>query len=166
MPMPSTGSSSTTEPLTTAYRLTAQSSVRLPSGMRIAGAFIANHAEWREHLLFVSGAFPEWWDLAEIPGDASFMLVLMAEVTHQELEQQHTVDIAMLSPDGVETPLLSITFVFGPVQEYVEGAPIYAPALIPMQAHIENVGPNEFVVRHEGVDLANVRLAFRLAPTG
>jgi hypothetical protein len=134
--------------------------------MRIAGAFIANHAEWREHLLFVSGAFPEWWDLAEIPGDASFTLVLMAEVTHQELDQQHTVDISMRAPDSTETALLSITFVFGPVQQYVEGAPIYAPALIPMQAHIENVGPNELVVRHGGDELASVRLAFRLAPTG
>jgi hypothetical protein len=133
--------------------------------MRIAGAFIANHAEWREHLLFVSGAFPEFWNLAEIPGDANFMLVLMAEVNHQELEQQHTVDITMRSPDGSETPLLSIAFVFGQVDQYVEGAPIYAPALIPMQAHIAQVGPNELIVRHDGVDLANVRLAFRLAPT-
>jgi hypothetical protein len=133
--------------------------------MRIAGAFIANHAEWREHLLFVSGGFPEFWNLAEIPGDANFMLVLMAEVTHQELEQQHTVDIAMRSPDGSETPLLSIAFVFGQVEQYVEGAPIYAPALIPMQAHIAQVGPNELIVRHDGADLANVRLAFRLAPS-
>jgi hypothetical protein len=132
--------------------------------MRIAGAFIANHAEWREHLLFVSGGFPEWWDLAEIPGDTSFTLVLMAEVTHQELDQQHTVEVAMRSSDGTEAALPSITFGFGPVEQYVEGAPIYTPALISMQAHIEHVGPTELVVRAGDVELASVRLAFRLAP--
>jgi hypothetical protein len=132
--------------------------------VRIAGAFIANHAEWREHLLFVSGGFPEWWDLTDIPGDTSFTLVLMAEVTHSELDQEHTVDVAMRSPDGAESALPSIAFTFGPVEEYVEGAPIYTPALIQMQAHIEHVGPTELVVRRDGVELASVRLAFRLAP--
>jgi hypothetical protein len=132
--------------------------------MRIAGAFIANHAEWRESLLFASGGYPEFLTVPAIPHDTSFMLVVIAEATHKELGHQHAIEVVMRAADGTERPITTVTFAFGQVQQYVEGAPIYAPALIQMQVHVEHVGPTEFVIRREHTELATVRLSFRLAP--
>lgn len=75
--------------------------------MKIAGAFLANHVEIRENLGFISGAFPEWWNVTELPSRFPMAAAIVVSLDDADLGQEQIVEFSVLRPGGEDMELLA-----------------------------------------------------------
>lgn len=131
--------------------------------MRVLAAFLANWAEAHDGLVFVSGGWPEWWSLPEVPSKQDLSLVIVYEVEPDEVGSPFRFDVALVHNDS-KGPAAWITATRAPSGEYVSGAPLYGEAIIRFQMEFAEVGVYTFEVDHDGRTVASVALGVRLSP--
>jgi hypothetical protein len=78
--------------------------------VRVRDAFLANHAEVREGLAFISGAFPEWWRLNTLPATVPVSLVVVIDLDPSEIDQALKVTIRLVHPNGDRDTLGDVPF--------------------------------------------------------
>src|SRR5438874_7382915 len=79
------------------------------AAVRVASAFLANHAEVRDGLAFVAGGFPEWWTVQSLPATATMTMVVVLELDESEIETQFDLDLVVMQPDRSETGIARIS---------------------------------------------------------
>lgn len=75
--------------------------------MRVEAAFLANYAEVRGSLGYISGAFPEWWNVTELPSVHQLAAVLLISLDDHELGTKQTVDFGVMRPGADDVELLA-----------------------------------------------------------
>jgi hypothetical protein len=129
--------------------------------VRVNSAFIANHAESRDGLLFVSGGFSEWLNLEGLPAEAHLVLVVMFEVEPDEVGRTATVDLELAQGDNI-AKLGTTAITAGRTDGYVAGAPLYHTFIANFALHFNEVGACELRIIADGELLGTVRFGVRI----
>lgn len=133
-------------------------------GVKIETAFLANHAEWHDGLLFISGGYPEWWSTPAWGQLQQLAIVVVSRLEATELDVQYELDVVFRRPDGGEQPLLHVRT----KRVAREGEPAlptyYGSVVFNFATDFRQEGMHHFLVRQEGITLFDVPVYARLVP--
>lgn len=129
--------------------------------MRVSSAFLANHAEVHDGLVFVAGGFPEWCNVTHVPGEARFTLVVVLEVDRHDVDRSHHFEIELwqgVTRGPIAAPHVDITR----SNVFVAGAPMFHAFVVPLAVEVHEVGPGEILVKYDGDTIGAVQFGVRI----
>ena len=129
--------------------------------MRLANAFLANYAEVRGGLAYISGAFPEWFDAPTLPTIGGFQLVLNVQLEPHEVGRTVVIEVRIRRPGGEldQIGMIQTTSVRGPDESGIPGAPINWVVIAPLPTQIGSEGLHAYVIDFPQHELQSVELA-------
>jgi hypothetical protein len=142
------------------------------TGMRVRDFFLANHAESRGGLTYISGAFPEWWDVPVLPFGTPIGFVLLLDYENNP-DESVQLSIEKHGPKGL-VQMAQLQVSRGNQVTDVPGAPRYQPVVINHPVIFDSDGAHEFVLYRHSLqsvgtwiqdELAKVPLWVRLVPS-
>lgn len=132
--------------------------------VKVETAFLANHAEWHDGLLFISGGFPEWWNTPAWGQLQQMAIVVVSRLEAAELDVQYDLELVFCREDGTEQPLLRVTT----RRVAREGEPVlpiyYGSIVFNFATDFRKEGLHHFLVRQDGNTLFDVPVYARLVP--
>jgi hypothetical protein len=132
--------------------------------VRIVSAFIANHVEQQNTLLYVSGGFPEWWEVTEIPSPPQIVgMGILFEVEQHEVDNEFTLTFK-IEGAGNAIGAGEIRFRRGPSTHFVSGTPLYSTAVARHAIPFTDVGPHRITIFQGDELLWEIRFGVRLRP--
>jgi|GEM_PF-1361726 len=76
--------------------------------MRVNSAFVANYAEEKSGVAYVSGGFPEWWTVTDTPMAQTLALVWTCELEANEVGRIFLFDVFLDEPDGTSQKIVHV----------------------------------------------------------
>ncbi len=134
--------------------------------MRIRNAFLANHAETREGLAFVSGGFPESYTVFALPLNASLAAVWVVELDETEIGRSFLLDLRVSDPRGVTRPVAHLGVGRSQDTPTVHGAPLYVIVTYRFLVELQVVGLHTFEVVCDGQVMATMPLFVNVLERG
>lgn len=101
--------------------------------MKVRDLFIANYAEFRDGLAYVSGGFPEWWIVTQLPFETSSVLVAHIEYEQAEVELKFEFAVRLVHPSGEIDTLAMVNVNRGSRPNQPEGSPLYQMVIMPIR---------------------------------
>jgi hypothetical protein len=129
--------------------------------MRITNAFLANHAETRDGLAFVSGAFPEWWTVPSVPAVSNLAMVFVCELEESDLDQSFPLDLVVVRPDGGRDQLVQLVTTRRADGDAAPGTPRFQVAALLFSVQFQEAGLHRFEIVGETAT-ASVPLLVRI----
>jgi hypothetical protein len=123
--------------------------------MKVRDTFLANYAENREGLAFVTGGFPEWWRVQAIPIQSNLSMVIALEFERSEAETQFEFAIRVQHPTQEIDTLSLLTVTRGLKFDQPPNSPLYQVLAVPLSVLFRMEGTCVFRVD----DVANQTLA-------
>jgi hypothetical protein len=143
------------------------------AAMKVRDFFLADYADVKDSLAFISGAFPEWWTVVQIPAPATIYVVLLLDYT-EEPDELAYFDVEVHGPKS-DVHLFSLQAKRGATDRDTPGGPRFQP--VALQAHVtfQEVGLHQFILfrrfmapigggSSQGPEEARVSLWVQLAP--
>jgi hypothetical protein len=134
------------------------------TGVKVNNAFLANHAEIRESLAYVSGAFPEWWEVFQLPATANVFVVFVVELDDDELQSPIECVLDLEHPGGTIQSVANVLVNSSPRGERVTGAPNFQIVAVSTLVEFLQSDRHEFTIRSGEERLARVPFAVRVKP--
>jgi hypothetical protein len=132
--------------------------------MRVRNALLANYSEGRDGIAYISGAFPEWWEVPQLPHGVQFHAILQLELEPNEVEEQFLFHVSLRRPNGDTDLLVQVVTKRGPFKDPVEGQPIYHILPIPIPATLNATGRHTFQFIVADVEPVLIPIAVKLVP--
>jgi hypothetical protein len=134
--------------------------------VKVTNAFLANYVEVRDSLAYVAGAFPEWWDVPQLPSTGMLFVVVTIELQADELNTTFNFILRVDRPDSTTTVLSGVNAMRGPSLQDVHGAPYFQ--IIPIGSNVEfrETGRHELVLSAPDKEVARIPFAVRIVPVG
>ncbi len=124
--------------------------------MRLANAFLANHAEVRDGLAYVSGAFPEWLEVEALPSAEVLYLVVVVELDQEDLGAPTEIAVSIVPPGGPSTEVVAFKSVREAMEDDPPGSPLLEIVATPLSAVFEVEGRHEYRIDFPESDLTPV----------
>lgn len=134
--------------------------------MKINNAFLANHAETREGLAFISGGFPEWYTVPSLPITAPLAAVWVLELEQAEIGLPFTFELAVVYPSRLKHLLAHVGVGRSHDTRTVEGAPLYVIVTYVFGVEFQVEGLHTFEVVSENQVMATMPLFVNLEARG
>jgi hypothetical protein len=134
--------------------------------MRVASACIANYAEIRNGIVNILGGYPEWWEVPQLPQQATMFIVVTCEMDHSEAGRTFSFDLKLKRPSGDDPQLLAQIQTVKPPSPAPTGASLKNPIVVPAPVNLGEEGLHEFqLTRTDSGDMfASVSVWVRLNP--
>lgn len=144
--------------------------------MKVRDFFLANHAEVHDSLCFVSGAFPEWWTVLQLPASERVTFVFLLDYT-DDPDETGGFQIEHHEPNLSIEPstLFALQASRGTTERDIPGAPRLQPVAISSDITFQGIGLHTFTLHRMqipgsgglvslGAIEASVSLWVKLAP--
>lgn len=135
--------------------------------MKVTNAFLANHAEIRDSLVFASGAFPEWWMIPNLTMAQPLAFVATIEMEGSEIGKTYNFILGLEAPEAATTGLAFFTSRRDLVPDETTDAPIYNIFALNFLVPFGTVGLHHFVLsisQENGIEeIARVPLLVKIA---
>jgi hypothetical protein len=135
--------------------------------VKVNSFYLANYAEVRDSLVYSMGGFPEWWTVHTLPSVSTLAVVLVAELTKDELPTDHRLDLMLVRPSARDEgeQIASVQFRHAPNENADLEGPFFQPIVFNFGVEFREEGRHEFAVIHETHALAAMSVHAQLAPT-
>ena len=114
--------------------------------MRTVSAFIANHVEARDSMLYVSGGFPEWWTVPTLSATVPIGVGLVIEVEPAELGTEQGVKVVLRAEGGPDIAAARVTFNRAVDPNHIPNSPYYISLAMNLLVTWTQLGAHEVVV--------------------
>ena len=130
--------------------------------MKVCNAFLANHAETREGLAFISAAFPEWYTVPALPVNAPLAAIWVLEIEPAEIGLRFSFDLGVTDPGGIRRTVAHVVVGRSPDTPTVKGAPLYVVVTYVFLVDLQTEGLHTFDLFAEGHVMATMPLYVNL----
>jgi hypothetical protein len=111
--------------------------------MKLRSAFLANHAEVRESLAFVSGAFPEYWRTPALNAPQIVAFVANLEFEESEIGKTFNFLLGLQPPQGAP---IGLAYFNSQMDNNQTGEPRYFIAALNLTVAFSTVGVYNFTL--------------------
>jgi hypothetical protein len=132
--------------------------------VKLEAAFLANHAEVHDGLLFVTGGFPEWWSTPALNALQQMALVVVTRLERSEILEKFTYEIVIERPDESQQPVVYVATSRGALPGTSDDQPFFQTVPINFSIDFRQLGLHRYLVKCAGSTLADVPFEVRLAP--